>query len=110
MENQATAFILAVVRAVKRIPKGKVATYGQIAKLAGNDHGARGVGWILHAKARAETLPWQRVINRLGQISFHEGTREYAKQRRLLENEGVRFDRTGTVDLEIFGWKAKRHV
>jgi len=63
------------------------------------------VGWILHSKGRAKGLPWQRVINRLGQISFPPDTRDHAIQRRRLEAEGIAFDRTGTVDLKKFGWK-----
>jgi methylated-DNA-protein-cysteine methyltransferase-like protein len=107
MENPATLFTQAVTRLVRRIPAGKVATYGQIARLAGNPRGARAVGWILHSTARSKGLPWQRVINRMGQISFPEGTRDYAIQRRRLEAEGVKFDRTGTVDLALFAWKKK---
>lgn len=107
MENKATLFTQAVIRLVKAIPKGKVATYGQIAKLAGNPQGSRGVGWILHSSSRSKSLPWQRVINRLGQISFPEGTRHHDIQRRRLELEGVLFDRKGQVDLEKFGWKKK---
>jgi methylated-DNA-protein-cysteine methyltransferase related protein len=104
-ENPTTIFTREVVRLTKKIPKGKVATYGQIAALAGNPRGARGVGWILHSLARSRGLPWQRVINRLGQISFPEDSRDHAIQRRRLEAEGVRFDRKGVVNLAEYRWR-----
>jgi methylated-DNA-protein-cysteine methyltransferase-like protein len=86
-----TDFTKKVIRLIRSIPRGKVASYGQIAKLAGKPQGSRGVAWILHSSSRAHGLPWQRVINSQGRISFPEDSREYARQKQLLENEGVEF-------------------
>ena len=98
-------FALAVIKVVKKIPRGQVATYGQIAFLAGKPHAARGVGWILNSCAKKYHLPWQRVINRLGKISFPRDTLEFASQKRLLEAEGVEFISETGVDLKKFQWK-----
>lgn len=100
-----SAFAQSVIDLVKRIPRGKVATYGQIAALAGKPHGARGVGWILHACANSHRLPWQRVLNSQGRISFSPKTKEYKEQKRLLEKEGVVFLDRSKLSLEDYQWK-----
>ena len=92
---------------VKKIPRGKVATYGQIAALAGKPHAARGVGWILNSCAKSYQLPWQRVINSKGKISFPKMTREYHEQKRQLLKEKVRFLEDDSISLDVFGWKKK---
>ena len=93
--------ILAVVR---RIPRGRVATYGQVAFLAGMPRHARLVGYALHQCPPG--VPWQRVINARGEISLSEEDGQAAFQRVLLESEGVAF-REGRVDLSRFGWKPR---
>jgi methylated-DNA-protein-cysteine methyltransferase-like protein len=94
-------------KVVRRIPKGRVATYGQVAELAGLPRQARLVGYALHALPEAKQVPWQRVVNAQGRISAR-GLSEYeALQRQRLEREGVRFDARGRIDLARFGWKAK---
>ena len=98
-------FALKVIALVKKIPRGQVATYGQIARLAGKPHAARGVGWILLSCSESHDLPWQRVLNSQGKISFSPRTKEYAEQRKLLEKEGVRFLDRSTLDLEKYQWK-----
>lgn len=96
-----------VYRVVKRIPAGCVATYGQVAALAGMPRAARQVGWALNALQAEDDVPWHRVINAQGQIS-RRGEREIEDlQRSLLEAEGVAFTRTGRVDLESHGWTAR---
>lgn len=100
-----TDFSREVMRLVKLIPRGKVASYGQIAALAGKPNGARGVGWILNSSADAHKLPWQRVINSQGKISFPVKSDEFKTQRNLLLKEGVKFSESGAVDFEKFGWK-----
>ena len=100
-ENKLHATIFDVVEA---IPEGKVATYGQIGKLVGGCSGQL-VGFAL-ASLRyqgSRKVPWQRVINRSGKISLTGP--DAALQRALLEDEGVRFDADGVIDLEEFGWK-----
>ncbi len=96
-------FTQLAVEVIKNIPEGKVATYGQIAALAGNPRGARQVVRVLHSSSRKEGLPWHRVINCKGMISLTgEG---YDIQRSLLEAEGVVFDDKGKIDLRVFQWE-----
>jgi methylated-DNA-protein-cysteine methyltransferase-like protein len=95
-------------RVVERIPPGRVATYGQVAALAGFPGQARQVGYALHALAEGSEVPWQRVINARGEVSrrAEEGWEHY--QRHLLEEEGVIFDEAGRVDLASFRWNPDR--
>jgi methylated-DNA-protein-cysteine methyltransferase-like protein len=95
---------------VRRIQPGKVATYGQIARQIPTPEGLEEKAyqsfsprWVGGAMAACPAdVPWQRVINSSGEISARPGAEQ---QRRLLEEEGVKFDDRGRVDLEIFGWK-----
>jgi len=96
-----------IYAAVKRIPRGRVATYGQIAKLAGLPGQARQVGYALHALRSATAVPWQRVVNAAGAISLRPTTGGVT-QRILLEKEGVRFDARGRIALRTFGWRPRR--
>lgn len=91
---------------VKRIPRGKVATYGQIAALADLPGHARQVGYALHATPEELEIPWQRVINAKGEVSPRVEPIYEDLQRSLLEAEGVEFDLQGRVDLERFRWTA----
>ena len=84
------------------IPRGRVATYGQIAAYAGRCS-PRQVGYAMAALSH-DDVPWHRVINSQGRISFPENSRGAMEQRDLLEDEGIVFDRTGQVDLKRFGW------
>jgi methylated-DNA-protein-cysteine methyltransferase related protein len=96
------ARIYAVVR---RIPSGRVATYGQVAALAGLAGRARQVGYALHALPEGSLLPWHRVINARGEISPRAEPGWEGYQRHLLEEEDVEFDLGGRVDLERFVWQ-----
>jgi len=96
-----------IYAAVRRVPKGCVATYGQIAAVAGLPGHARQVGYALHALKSSTSVPWQRVINAKGMISLGP-MRGGVSQRLLLENEGVKFDVAGRVSLRKFGWTKKR--
>ena len=91
---------------VRRIPAGCVATYGQIAALAGMPRQPRPTGYALHRTPPGMALPWHRVINAQGRISFPEGTEHYNEQRQLLEQEGVTFVR-GRVNLGRYQWRRK---
>lgn len=102
-----TRFYQNVRDVIKRIPQGKVATYGQIASLAGNHRAARQVGWILHSSSNKERLPWHRVINAQGRISL-QTQNGYEVQKLLLEDEGVRFDEHGRISLKHYLWNPKR--
>lgn len=89
---------------VRQIPAGRVATYGQVAAIVGNCT-ARMVGYAMAALEYNSGVPWQRVINRQGKVSPRTGGSGSAKQRQLLEAEGVRFDLAGgRVDFTRFGW------
>ena len=99
-------FFERVYLVVERIPRGKVASYGQIAAMLGHPQAARTVGWALSAlsEARAAEVPWQRVINSAGRISISRVDLGADLQRALLAEEGVVFDETGHVDWRRFGW------
>ncbi|HTO09156.1 MAG TPA: MGMT family protein [Myxococcota bacterium] len=98
-----------VWKVVRRIPAGRVATYGQVARIAGLGGAARLVGYALHALPdQGRPVPWQRVINSQGRISARRYSGGDLVQRRLLEREGVRFDARERVDLARFQWSGKR--
>ena len=88
---------------VRQIPPGKVATYGQIARLVGGCT-PRMVGFSMAALQEGTDVPWQRVINYKGKISPHGFGYGSALQRQILEEEGVVFDLEGKVDFNAFGW------
>ena len=92
---------------VRRIPRGRVATYGQVASLAGLAGHARQVGYALHALTKGTTLPWHRVINAKGEVSRRRRPGDELSQRMLLEREGVRFDGRGRVALSRLRWNPK---
>lgn len=89
-----------VYAVVRTIPRGKVMTYGQIARLLDSPRAARAVGYAL--RAGLEDVPWQRVINERGTISQRGEGSDALKQRRLLEVEGVEFGFDGRCDLEKY--------
>ncbi len=95
---------LEIYKVVRRIPRGRVATYGQIAELAGLDGHARQVGYSLHAVPSSMKLPWHRVINARGEVSARSGGDSHELQRHLLEAEGIAFDERGRVDLRRYRW------
>lgn len=99
------ARFLAVVR---RIPRGRVATYGQVASLAGLPGRARQVGWALHSSGSAGDVPWHRVINARGEVSPRSAPGYERLQQQLLQREGVEFDAGGRVALTRYGWKPRR--
>lgn len=101
--DQAVAAICAVIA---RIPKGWIATYGQIAAMAGLPRRARLVGHILQNLDSASKLPWHRVVNAKGEISTGLSRNGGdLVQRRLLEKEGVEFNDRGRFNLERFRWR-----
>ncbi len=97
-------FTIKVKNLILQIPAGKVATYGQIAALAGNPRAARQVARILHACSRKDGLPWHRVVNQHGRISLRQG-QGYEVQQALLEREGVVFSENSRIDLTRFLWR-----
>lgn len=100
-----SGFFEKVYEAVKTIPVGKVATYGQIARITGNPRMSRQVGWALHVNPQPYVVPCHRVVNRFGNLApaFAFGGEEIQKQ--LLLAEGVQFVGEYTVDLDNCLWK-----
>jgi methylated-DNA-protein-cysteine methyltransferase-like protein len=93
---------------VARIPRGRVATYGQVAILAGLPGQARLVGYAMSALDSKSRIPWHRVVNAQGRISLGLGRGEGAILQRLrLEREGVAFRRSGAIPLERFRWRPR---
>ncbi len=89
---------------IKNIPEGKVATYGQIASLAGQSRGARQVSRLLHSMSGKHKLPWHRVVNAKGKISLPPSS-GYELQKALLESEGIVFSITGIINLDKYRWE-----
>ena len=100
-------FTLKVMEQIKRIPKGKVATYKQIAGLAGKPGASRGVSWILSSCSKKYKLPWQRVISSKGEIAFKWGTYKHRLQKHLLVKEGVSVSTDGQVDMTRHQWSKR---
>ncbi len=92
-----------IYEVVKNIPKGKVATYGQVAMLAGNPRWARVVGYALHNNPLPGVIPCHRVVNREGRVATNFAFGGGATQRELLEKEGIIFEPDGHIDLDKFG-------
>jgi len=93
-----------VYAVVRKIPRGRVATYGQIAAVVGGC-GPRQVGYALAALADGSGVPWQRVVNRQGRVSGRARPGAGARQRERLEAEGVAFDLEARIDLDRYGWQ-----
>lgn len=94
----------AIVRTIAAIPRGRVASYGEIAMRAGLPRRGRLVGRVLGDSDPALKLPWQRVLRSDGRIAFARGSRSYREQRQRLLSEGVAVV-NGRVDLKRFGWQ-----
>ncbi len=102
MGNERVSVYRRIYDMVRKIPSGRVATYGQIASLVGGCS-ARMVGYAM-AGVSDETIPWQRVINARGRISIRDPN-GYSLQKAILEREGIDFDESDSVDLSVFGWE-----
>jgi methylated-DNA-protein-cysteine methyltransferase related protein len=97
-------FTRRVYRCVRDIPHGNVLSYGDVAARLGTPRAARGVGWALAALPDGTDVPWWRVVNRFGAISIRAPHHAGPIQRALLEAEGVKFGRDGTIDMRRFRW------
>ncbi len=95
-----------IYEVVLKIPKGRVATYGQVARIAGNPRWARVVGYALHVNPAFGIIPCHRVVNREGRVASGFAFGGEGVQRAMLENEGIVFESDGSIDLDKFGWKA----
>ncbi len=98
-------FYEAVYRVVRKIPKGRVMTYGQIATILGAPRAARAVGYAM--RACPDRIPWQRVINAKGEISARSEVERPIIQKMLLESEGVHFDDAEVCDLKRLRWEPR---
>ena len=96
-----------IYKVVQRIPHGRVATYGQVAGLAGLPGHARQVGYALHATPDDLDLPWHRVINARGEISRRHDAQFQNIQAQLLAAEGVGPGANGRIDLERVQWRPR---
>lgn len=108
--GQNISFYSRVYQIVSKIPKGKVTTYGEIATLLDSPRAARAVGYALNSlkKGNVNAVPWQRVINAKGEISFKGDTFRANLQRKLLEEEGIEFNIVGQINFNYFGWIQKK--
>jgi methylated-DNA-protein-cysteine methyltransferase-like protein len=97
------AVTLRIIQALRRVPRGRVISYGAIAALAGLPNGARQVVRVLHSSAEKEDLPWFRVLRKDGTIALPAGE-GFELQRAMLVEEGVEVSPEGKVDLGRFGW------
>lgn len=102
MVKKMKKFTKDVIEIILQIPEGHVATYGQIAKLAGNKRASRQVARILHSMSSKYQLPWQRIINAKGKITI----KQKEEQKRLLEKEGVKVGDNFFIDLPTYQWKS----
>ena len=92
-----------ILQIVASVPRGKVISYGQVARLCGYSSYARYVGTVLKQLPRNTTLPWYRVINGKGEIAFPVGSESYIRQYSLLAKEGVNF-KNGKISLSTYSW------
>lgn len=97
-----TLFTERVIFIIQSIPSGKVMTYGQIAALAGNPHGARQVVRVLHSMSRKHQLPWHRVINAKGEIPLAD---KLFSQKDRLSSEGILFTKSGKIELSLYRYE-----
>ena len=105
--NQPAASYAKIYAVVRRIPRGKVASYGQVATLAGLPGHARQVGYAMYALPAGTKVPWQRVVNAQGKVSRRRVPGAELTQRMLLLREGVRFGAQGRIALDRFGWASR---
>jgi methylated-DNA-protein-cysteine methyltransferase-like protein len=104
MKSEGNALYRRIYHLVCMVPPGRVATYGQIARLAGRCS-ARNVGYAMSSVPPESLVPWHRVMNSRGRISVRSDGEPCNAQRQMLESEGIVFGPGGIVDLEIFGWQ-----
>ena len=107
MPAVAKSFFVEVARVVRGVPRGRVVTYGQVARMAGRPGAARMVGWALHSLPEGSRVPWHRVINARGAISSRGVPLAEEIQRQLLLREGIGFSDSGRVDLERYRWNGR---
>jgi methylated-DNA-protein-cysteine methyltransferase-like protein len=103
-ETEKESLYQLIYKVAKQVPSGKVATYGQVAKIV-DRCSARQVGYAMAALPKGAGVPWHRIINHKGEISTRRNGRGHSRQRGLLKAESVCFDRQDRIDLERYGWQ-----
>jgi methylated-DNA-protein-cysteine methyltransferase-like protein len=103
-----TSFYERVYDFVRRVPCGRVVTYGQVAACLGAPRSSRAVGYALRALTAGNDVPWHRVVNHRGQISPRYPAESPMLQRLLLEDEGISFDTQSRIDLTTYRWHPER--
>lgn len=101
------SFFERVYAVVERIPRGKVLSYGDVARLAGSPRSSRQVGWALHVNPRPGEIPCHRVVFKNGTVSSGFAFGGPQVQRAMLQAEGVEFSEDGAIDMEKFRWEAE---
>lgn len=108
MSKDLTSSYSRIYAVIRRIPYGKVASYGQVARLAGFPRHARMVGYALHRLPVSATIPWYRVVNARGELSLaHAGRASGLEQRLRLEREGIAVNAAFRVSMARFGWRPR---
>jgi methylated-DNA-protein-cysteine methyltransferase-like protein len=100
-------FAAAVYRVVRQCPRGRIVSYGGVAAMLGQPRAARAVGRALNALPADTHVPWWRVVNSRGEISLRGVESGAGLQRKLLEREGIRFDRSGRISWKQYGWQGE---
>jgi len=95
-----------VCRVARRVPRGRVVSYGAVALLAGRPGAARAVGGIMASLPDDTNVPWWRVVTARGEVPTRRMIHGHLIQRQLLGREGVRFDAAGRIDMRRYGWEA----
>ena len=103
--SQSSSRYQLIYKVVDQIPPGQVATYGQVARIAGLPRHARMVGYALHALPNGSELPWHRVVNSKGEVSPRSTPQYEDLQRHLLEREGIVFSDKGKISLKQYQWR-----
>ena len=101
------SFMERAKKVIKSIPRGKVATYGLVATMAGSPRAARQVVRVLHSCSEKDKLPWHRVVNREGKVALKHGD-GYELQKAMLEDEGVVFGLEEKIDLGKYLWRGRK--
>lgn len=104
------AAIAVILDTVRRIPEGRVTSYGEIAARAGLKGRARLVGRVLGLAPADDPVPWYRVLKSDGRIAFPAGSDAFKEQAKRLRKEGVKVSKTGRVDLASHGWSREKSI
>ena len=100
-------FASEVYRLVRKCPRGKIVSYGGVAAMLGQPRAARAVGRALNTLPDSSNVPWWRVVNSRGEVSIRGVQHGEILQRKLLEREGIKFERNGRISWQLYGWQGE---